>query len=140
MPYRGHAPATSTGSSIRLFSAASLDTPAFIRQAACQALEQGATRYGPAGGEPALRQAIAEKLSRCNGMNVGSDQVLVQYNRPDGATMEKQISVQYGQTIRASSPSSISGATVCDIFRDTCANFPRHYRSGCRSTVSNNWW
>ena len=53
------------------------DTPAFIRQAAAEALEQGLTRYGPAAGDPALRQAIAEKLSRCNGMAVGSDQVLV---------------------------------------------------------------
>ena len=53
------------------------DTPAFIRQAAAEALEQGVTRYGPAGGDPALRQAIAEKLSRRNGMALGSDQVLV---------------------------------------------------------------
>ena len=53
------------------------DTPAFIRQAAAEALEQGLTRYGPAAGDPALRQAIAEKLSRCNGMAVSSDQVLV---------------------------------------------------------------
>ena len=53
------------------------DTPAFIRQAAEQALEQGVTRYGPAAGDPALRQAIAEKLARCNGMAISSDQVLV---------------------------------------------------------------
>jgi len=53
------------------------DTPAFIRQAAAQALEQGVTRYGPAPGDPALRQAIAEKLARCNGMAISSDQVLV---------------------------------------------------------------
>ena len=53
------------------------DTPAFIRQAAAAALEQGMTRYGPAAGDPELRQAIAEKLSRCNGMAVRSDQVLV---------------------------------------------------------------
>ena len=53
------------------------DTPAFIRQAAAAALEQGMTRYGPAAGDPELRQAIAEKLSRCNGMEVRSDQVLV---------------------------------------------------------------
>ena len=39
------------------------DTPAFIRQAAAAALEQGITRYGPAAGDPELRQAIAEKLS-----------------------------------------------------------------------------
>ena len=42
------------------------DTPAFIRQAATAALEAGHTRYGPAAGEPALRQAIAAKLSTEN--------------------------------------------------------------------------
>ena len=53
------------------------DTPAFIRQAAAAALEEGVTRYGPAAGDPALRQAIAEKLNHCNGMDITSDQVLV---------------------------------------------------------------
>ena len=53
------------------------DTPAFIREAVKQALDGGATRYGPAAGEPALREAIAAKLQRCNGMAVAADQVLV---------------------------------------------------------------
>ena len=44
------------------------DTPAFIRQAAAAALEAGHTRYGPASGEPALREAIAAKLSQENGV------------------------------------------------------------------------
>jgi aspartate aminotransferase len=53
------------------------DTPAFIRQAAATALEGGHTRYGPAAGEPALREAIASKLTRENGVNTCSEQVLV---------------------------------------------------------------
>ncbi|MCS5700538.1 pyridoxal phosphate-dependent aminotransferase [Cyanobium sp. FGCU-52] len=53
------------------------DTPAFIRQAAAAALEAGHTRYGPVAGEPALRQAIATKLKRENGVSLGFDQVLV---------------------------------------------------------------
>ncbi|MFQ6539149.1 MULTISPECIES: pyridoxal phosphate-dependent aminotransferase [Aphanothece] len=53
------------------------DTPAFIRQAAARALENGHTRYGPAAGEPALREAIAEKLSRENHVPTRADQVLV---------------------------------------------------------------
>jgi aspartate aminotransferase len=53
------------------------DTPAFIREAAAQALDSGHTRYGPAAGEPALREAIADKLSRENGVATRSDQVLV---------------------------------------------------------------
>ena len=53
------------------------DTPAFIREAAAQALDSGHTRYGPAAGEPALREAIAAKLSRENGVATRSEQVLV---------------------------------------------------------------
>jgi aspartate aminotransferase len=53
------------------------DTPAFIRQAAAEALEAGHTRYGPAAGEPALREAIAAKLSHENQIPTGADQVLV---------------------------------------------------------------
>ena len=53
------------------------DTPSFIRQAAANALEQGLTRYGPAAGEPALREAIAQKLTRENQVPTSSEQVLV---------------------------------------------------------------
>jgi aspartate aminotransferase len=53
------------------------DTPAFIRHAAAAALEAGHTRYGPVAGEPALREAIAAKLSRENGIPTSPSQVLV---------------------------------------------------------------
>jgi aspartate aminotransferase len=53
------------------------DTPAFIRRAATDALESGHTRYGPVAGEPALREAIAAKLSNENGIPTRTEQVLV---------------------------------------------------------------
>jgi aspartate aminotransferase len=53
------------------------DTPGFIREAAAEALEQGHTRYGPAAGEPLLREAIAAKLSQENRVPTSSEQVLV---------------------------------------------------------------
>ncbi|NJR40269.1 MAG: pyridoxal phosphate-dependent aminotransferase [Leptolyngbyaceae cyanobacterium CSU_1_4] len=42
------------------------ETPSHIRAAAEMALAQGKTRYGPAAGEPRLREAIAQKLQRDN--------------------------------------------------------------------------
>jgi len=53
------------------------DTPAFIRQAAARALEEGHTRYGPAAGEPELREAIAAKISGENRVPTNAEQVLV---------------------------------------------------------------
>jgi len=53
------------------------DTPDHIKTAAKVALDQGKTRYGPAAGEPALRQAIAHKLKSDNGLSYGPENVIV---------------------------------------------------------------
>jgi aspartate aminotransferase len=53
------------------------DTPAHIKAAAAQALESGKTKYGPAAGEPKLREAIAHKLKTDNGLDYKSENVIV---------------------------------------------------------------
>lgn len=53
------------------------DTPVHIREAAKLALDQGKTRYGPTAGEPKLREAIAQKFQRDNGLNYQSTNVIV---------------------------------------------------------------
>ncbi|MGI8934072.1 MAG: pyridoxal phosphate-dependent aminotransferase [Phormidesmis sp.] len=53
------------------------DTPAHICEAAKTALDQGKTRYGPAAGEPALREAIAQKLQQDNQLPFGPENVMV---------------------------------------------------------------
>ncbi|MHC6225160.1 aspartate transaminase [Pseudomonas sp. X10] len=53
------------------------DTPAHIRQAACQAIENGETRYTLNAGTAALRDAIVAKLERENGLRYPANQVVV---------------------------------------------------------------
>ena len=53
------------------------DTPDFIVEATQKALRDGITRYGPAAGDPELRAAVAEKLTRENGIPTSSAQVLI---------------------------------------------------------------
>jgi len=53
------------------------DTPDHIKQAATDALKQGKTRYGPAAGEPLLRQAIAHKLQRENHLTYQPENIIV---------------------------------------------------------------
>ena len=53
------------------------NTPDFIAEAAIKALHDGITRYGPAAGDPELRHAIADKLTRHNGIASKVDNVLV---------------------------------------------------------------
>ena len=53
------------------------DTPAFIRDAMKDALDQGQTRYSPVPGTLELRDAIIEKLKRDNGLTYARDEVIV---------------------------------------------------------------
>ncbi|MFM2063877.1 MAG: hypothetical protein RLZZ507_3548 [Cyanobacteriota bacterium] len=53
------------------------DTPAHIKAAAAKALDEGKTKYGPAAGEPKLREAIANKLKTDNGLDYKAENVLV---------------------------------------------------------------
>lgn len=53
------------------------DTPRHIRQAAMQAIDSGATRYTATAGTMDLRQAIAAKLARENGLHYGTDEIIV---------------------------------------------------------------
>ncbi|NJK37247.1 MAG: pyridoxal phosphate-dependent aminotransferase [Oscillatoriales cyanobacterium RM1_1_9] len=53
------------------------DTPQHIVAAAKQALDQGKTRYGPAAGEPQLRQAIAQTLTREIGVEYQPENIIV---------------------------------------------------------------
>ncbi|BAY08444.1 pyridoxal phosphate-dependent aminotransferase [Calothrix sp. NIES-2098] len=53
------------------------DTPAHIKAAAVKALDEGKTKYGPAAGEPKLREAIARKLKADNGLDYKAENVIV---------------------------------------------------------------
>lgn len=53
------------------------DTPAHIKAAAIQALEQGFTKYTAVSGIAELKQAIADKLRRDNGLDYRPDEIIV---------------------------------------------------------------
>jgi aspartate aminotransferase len=53
------------------------DTPDYIKEAAVKSLKAGQTKYTAAPGIPELRQAIADKLQRDNGLTYAPEQVIV---------------------------------------------------------------
>ena len=53
------------------------DTPQHIKDACAQALADGFTKYTPAAGIPELRQAIADKFKRENGLSYKASQIIV---------------------------------------------------------------
>src|SRR5512136_1290307 len=53
------------------------DTPDHIKMAAIKALAEGFTKYTPSSGIPELRQAIADKFKRENGLTYKPSQIIV---------------------------------------------------------------
>ncbi len=53
------------------------DTPAHVIEAGCDALRSGWTHYGPAAGQPELKQAIADYVNGSRGTNFAPEQVVV---------------------------------------------------------------
>ena len=53
------------------------DTPANVIDAGINALRGGWTHYGPAAGQPELRQALADYVSRTRGVKVTPEEVVV---------------------------------------------------------------
>ncbi|MCT0225247.1 pyridoxal phosphate-dependent aminotransferase [Synechococcus sp. CS-1328] len=107
------------------------DTPPFIRTAAAAALESGHTRYGPAAGEPELRQAIATKLTLENGVPTSSDQVLVTNGGKQALYNLFQVLLGPGDEVLLPSPywlsypelAQLAGATVKLLPSDASAGF-----------------
>ena len=53
------------------------DTPQHIKDAAIRAIEEGKTKYTPAGGLPELKRAISDKFRRDNNLNYELSQITV---------------------------------------------------------------
>ncbi len=99
------------------------ETPEFIRRAAADALAAGLTRYGPAAGEPALRQAIAAKTSRENGRPTTAAEVLVTNGGKQALYNLFQVLLQSGDEVLLPAPfwlsypeiARLAGATVVEL-------------------------
>ena len=107
------------------------DTPAFIRRAASEALESGHTRYGPVAGEPALRAAIAAKLSDENQVPTSGEQVLVTNGGKQALYNLFQVLLDPGDAVLLPAPywlsypemAQLAGASVQFIPSDATSGF-----------------
>ncbi|WP_353258177.1 pyridoxal phosphate-dependent aminotransferase [Prochlorothrix hollandica] len=115
------------------FSAGEPDfnTPDHVKEAAKTALDEGKTRYGPAAGEPKLREAIARKLQRDNGLTYDSSQVLVTNGGKQSLYNLMQVLIEPGDEVIIPSPYWVSypdmvklaGGTPVLVQTDASSNF-----------------
>jgi len=79
-------------------------TPQHIKQALIEAVQSGENNYAPSEGVPELRQAIAEKERRVNGVNVAAENVLVTSGVSEGIQMVISALIEKGDEILVPGP------------------------------------
>jgi len=108
------------------------ETPAFIRQAAADALAAGQTRYGPAAGEPALREAIAAKLSDENHVATSAEQVLVTNGGKQALFNLFQVLLERGDELLLPAPYWLSYPDMAELAGASVRLIPSHAADGFR--------
>lgn len=92
-----------------------LSTPAHIVEAAKTALDQGYTGYSPWVGYPDLRQAIADKLKRENGIDAKAEEVLVTVGAEEAVYIAVMALLNPGDEILVPEPRYVTYDTAIEL-------------------------
>jgi aspartate aminotransferase len=84
------------------------DTPVHIRQAAAAAMDKGQTRYTLMAGTVELRQAIAAKLERENGLKYGLDEIIATNGAKSAIYSALAITIESGDEVIIPAPYWVS--------------------------------
>jgi aspartate aminotransferase len=91
------------------------DTPEHIKEAACRALAEGRTGYTPNTGIPELRDAIAAKSRRENGLDYTAEQVMVTAGASEALLLVMQALVDDGDRVLHADPAFVSYAALATL-------------------------
>lgn len=84
------------------------DTPIHIKQAAIDAINQGATKYTPVDGTAELKQAVIAKFARDNGLHYAPNQILISVGGKQSFFNLAQALLQQGDEVIIPAPYWVS--------------------------------
>jgi len=111
------------------------NTPEAIQQAATRAMAEGITRYTPAPGFLALREVIAEMVTRENGYEVKPDEVTIVSGAKHGIYLTLQCLVEPGEAILVPTPAWVSYSPMVDLTGAHIIPLPLFEEDGYRPNV-----
>ncbi len=91
------------------------DTPVHIKEAAIRAIEEGKTKYTPAGGLPELKKAIAGKFKRDNNLNYELSQITVNCGAKQSIYNLMQILINDGDEVIIPAPYWVSYPDMAEL-------------------------
>ncbi|BAC90541.1 pyridoxal phosphate-dependent aminotransferase [Gloeobacter violaceus] len=110
------------------------DTPAPIKAAAKAALDRGETKYGPVAGQPRLRERIARKLERENGLPYTPEQILVTNGGKQGLYNAIMALIEPGDAVLIPSPYWLSYPEMVSLAGGTSVLLPTTEATGFKIT------
>lgn len=110
------------------------DTPDHVKAAAKQALDDGKTKYGPAAGEPKLREAIARKLQQDNNLCYGAENVVVTNGGKQSLYNLAQVLLDPGDEVIIPAPYWLSYPEMVKLAEATPVIVPTTVESGYKIT------
>lgn len=111
------------------------NTPEIIQQAATKAMADGITKYTPAAGFLALRQAIAEKVTRDNGFEVSPEEVIITAGAKHALYLAMQCLLEAGDVVLVPTPAWVSYAPMIELTGASIFPLPLLEEDGYRPNV-----
>jgi aspartate aminotransferase len=110
-------------------------TPGFVGQAGIAAIERGLTKYTDNAGEPALRDAIAEKYAREQGASCARENVLVTAGAKQAVFNVCQVLFEEGDEVAIFSPYWVSFPDIVRLAGASPVFVPTTLETGWRPTA-----
>jgi aspartate aminotransferase len=95
------------------------NTPEFIKDAARKAIDENKTHYPPVPGYPELRQAIADKFKRDNGLEYTADQIVVSGGAKHSIANAMMVLVNKGDEVIVPAPYWVSYKEIIKLAEGT---------------------
>jgi aspartate aminotransferase len=111
------------------------NTPEAIQHAATKAMADGITKYTPAPGFLALREAIAEKVTRDNGFDVKPDEVIITAGAKHALYLTMQCLLQEGDVVLVPTPAWVSYSPMIELTGASIFPLPLLEEDGYRPNV-----
>jgi aspartate/methionine/tyrosine aminotransferase len=105
-------------------------TPRHIVQAAQRAIDEGFTKYTPNAGLPSLRERIASKLAKVNGLEVGMENVVVTTGAVGGLATALMAIVEPGEEVLIPDPAWPNFEMMLTCLRAVSRYYPLSMENG----------
>jgi aspartate/methionine/tyrosine aminotransferase len=105
------------------------DTPDDIKQAAIKALMEGKTKYGASAGLPELRELIAKKLNKENGMHAESKNIIVTPGAKQALVYAFMILLDEGDEVLVPDPYWVSYPSMIGLAGGVAVSIPSNKKN-----------